>query len=242
MSPTRMREERPPRAALYARVSTTGKGQDPELQLAELRQVAIQRGWKIAGEYIDQVSGGRDRRPGLDQLMKAARSGRFDMVAVFRFDRFARSTRHLLVALEEFRILGVDFLSLREQVDTSTPMGKAMFTIIAAVAELEKDIIRERVIAGVRRAQAAGKHCGRPRREIDLRAARALLGQGHSVRKVADMLDLPRATLSRRLQEAEVGLDGGDLEGEASTEGVTKVAPEAVAQKGGGMSRARSAQ
>jgi DNA invertase Pin-like site-specific DNA recombinase len=202
----------PTRAALYARVSTTGKGQDPELQLDELRRVAAQRGWMIVGEFMDEVSGGRDRRPGLDRLMKIARAGKLDMVAVVRFDRFARSTRHLLVALEEFRTLGMDFVSLHEQVDTTTPMGRAMFTIIAAVAELEKDIIRERVIAGVRRAQASGKHCGRPRKEIDLRAARALLSQGLSVRRVADMLDLPRATLARRLQEAGVGIDGVEVE------------------------------
>jgi DNA invertase Pin-like site-specific DNA recombinase len=107
----------------------------------------------------------------------------------------------LVTALEEFRVLGVSFVSLREQVDTSTPMGKAMFTIIAAISELERDLIRERVIAGVRRAQAMGKHCGRPRREIDLRAAKALLAQNLSVRQVADMLGLPRSTLQRRLRE-----------------------------------------
>ena len=189
------------RAALYARVSTTGKGQDTELQLEELRREARTRGWQVVGEYLDEMSGSRDRRPGLDQLMEAARSGKFDLVAVFRFDRFARSTKHLLLALEEFRILGVDFVSMREQVDTSTAMGKAMFTIIAAIAELEKDIIRERVVAGVRRAQAAGRHCGRPRHELDLRATTALLAQGHSLRQVADMLGLPRATLQRRLAE-----------------------------------------
>ncbi|MFH1464674.1 MAG: recombinase family protein [Pseudomonadota bacterium] len=193
--------EQRPCTALYARVSTTGKGQDAELQLEELRREAQQRGWQVVGEYLDEVSGSSDRRPGLDQLMETARAGRLDLVAVFRFDRFARSTRHLLAALEEFRLLGIDFVSLREQVDTSTPMGKAMFTIIAAVAELEKDIIRERVVAGVRRAQAAGRHCGRPRREIDLRATKALLAQGHSFRQVADMLGLPRSTLQRRLAE-----------------------------------------
>ncbi len=195
--------EQRPRAALYARISTTGKGQDAELQLEELRRVAQQRGWRVVGEYLDEVSGSNERRPGLDRLMETARAGRLDLVAVFRFDRFARSTRHLLAALEEFRVLGIDFVSLREQVDTSTPMGKAMFTIIAAVAELEKDIIRERVVAGVRRAQAAGRHCGRPRREIDLRATRALLAQGHSLRQVADMLGLPRSTLQRRLAEQD---------------------------------------
>ena len=142
------------RAALYARVSTTGHGQDVGLQLEELRQVAAQRGW-TATEFIDDgVSGSTDSRPALDRMMADARAGRLDLIAVWRFDRFARSTRHLLVACEELRGAGVDFLSLREQVDTSTPMGRAMFTIIAAINELEKDILRERVVAGVRRAQA----------------------------------------------------------------------------------------
>ncbi len=193
---------KPPRAALYARVSTANKGQDVGLQLDELRQVASQRGWLVRAELVDEgISGSKDSRPALDELMGLARAGKLDLVAVFRFDRFARSTRHLLEAMEEFRVLGVAFVSLHEQVDTSTPMGKAMFTIIAAISELERDILRERVIAGVRRAQAQGKHCGRPRREIDTRPALALLREGRGLKEVARILDLPRATLRRRLQE-----------------------------------------
>jgi DNA invertase Pin-like site-specific DNA recombinase len=193
---------KPLRVALYARISTVGKGQDVGLQLDELRQVAEQRGWRVHAEFVDEgISGSKDSRPELDRMMAAARAGKLDLVAVWKFDRFARSTSHLVTALEEFRVLGVSFVSLREQVDTSTPMGKAMFTIIAAISELERDLIRERVIAGVRRAQAMGKHCGRPRREIDLRAAKVLLAQNHSVRQVADMLGLPRSTLQRRLRE-----------------------------------------
>ena len=193
---------KPLRVALYARVSTSNKGQDVGLQLDELRQVAGQRGWLVHAEHVDEgISGSKDSRPELDRMMAAARAGKLDLVAVWKFDRFARSTSHLVTALEEFRVLGVSFVSLREQVDTSTPMGKAMFTIIAAISELERDLIRERVIAGVRRAQAMGKHCGRPRREIDLRAAKALLAQNLSVRQVADMLGLPRSTLQRRLRE-----------------------------------------
>ncbi|MCB9759139.1 MAG: recombinase family protein [Alphaproteobacteria bacterium] len=193
---------KPTRAALYARVSTTGHGQDVQLQLDELRQVAAQRGWQTR-EFTDEgVSGSVDSRPALDQLMAEARAGRLDVVAVWRFDRFARDTRHLLTALDEFRVLGVDFLSLREQVDTSTPMGKAMFTIISAVSELERDILRERVVAGVRRAQAQGKHCGRPRVELDLRPALAMLRQGHSLKETAASLGLSRTTLRRRLREA----------------------------------------
>ena len=175
----------PIRAALYARVSTVNHGQDVGLQLDELRQVAAQRGW-VVSEFVDAgVSGSKDTRPALDEMMAAARAGRVDLVAVWRFDRFARSTRHLLIACEELRCAGVGFLSLREQVDTSTPMGRAMFTIISAIAELEKDILRERVIAGVRRAQAAGKHCGRPKVEMDLRPALALLREGRSLKETS---------------------------------------------------------
>jgi DNA invertase Pin-like site-specific DNA recombinase len=194
-----------PRAALYARVSTTGNGQDVGLQLDELRQVAAQRAWS-AVEFIDDgVSGSKDRRPALDRLMTEARAGRLDIVAVWRFDRFARDTRHLLTAMEEFKAMGVHFVSLREQVDTSTPMGKAMFTIISAISELERDLIRERVVAGVRRAQAAGKHCGRPRKEAAdkaLEAARALLDQGWGWRAVAEATGVQKDTLRRRLKEA----------------------------------------
>ena len=193
---------RPVRAALYARVSTVGHGQDVGLQLDELRQVAAQRGW-VAQEFVDDgISGSKDRRPALDRLMNEVRAGRVDVVAVWRFDRFARDTRHLLQACEEMRICGVQFVSLREQVDTSTPIGKAMFTIIAAIAELEKDILRERVVAGVRRAQAAGKHCGRPKVEVDLRPAVALLREGRTLKDTARILKADRNTLRRRLREA----------------------------------------
>lgn len=191
------------RAALYARVSTTQHGQDVGLQLEELRRVAEQRGWKVVEEFVDKgVSGSKESRPGLDDLMSAVESGKVDVVAVWRFDRFARSTSHLLQALEKFRGLGVEFMSLRESIDTSTPMGRAMFTMVAAIAELERELIRERVQAGVDRARARGIKLGRPRRELDLRAARILLDQGTSVREVADMLDVPRSTLRRRLSEA----------------------------------------
>jgi DNA invertase Pin-like site-specific DNA recombinase len=192
---------KPIRAALYARVSTSGHGQDVGLQLDELRQVAAQRGWTFT-EFVDEgVSGSKDRRPALDRMMADARAGKLDVVAVWRFDRFARDTRHLLTAMEEFRALGVAFVSLREQIDTSTPMGKAMFTIISAIGELERDLIRERVVAGVQRAKANGKHCGRPKVAMDLRPAIALLREGRGLKDVAAILKVSRATLRRRLQE-----------------------------------------
>lgn len=191
------------RAALYARVSTTGHGQDVGLQVAELEQVAAQRGWDVVGVFSDEgVSGATESRPALDQLMNAARRGKLDVVAVWRLDRFARSTRHLLASLEEFRVLGVAFVSIREQVDFTTPVGKVMFTLIAAISEFEQCLIRERVIAGVRRAQAKGKHCGRPRVELDIRPALALMREGRGIKQVARMLGVSRSTLRRRLEDA----------------------------------------
>lgn len=198
-----------PRAALYARVSTIDKGQDPELQLTELRQRAATCGWQVIGEFIDHASGADRSRPQLAKLMALVAARKVDIVAVWRFDRFARSTAHLLEALDACRNAGVDFVSLREQIDTSTPMGKAMFTVTAAVAELERDLIRERVLAGVERAKAEGKHCGRPRRKFDPRAAEALLAQGHAERQVAVMLGVPRSTLRRKLSEAKSALVAG---------------------------------
>ena len=173
------------------------------MQLVELRQVAAQRNWKVVGECVDAgVSGVQESRPALDRLMADARSGKIDVIAVWRFDRFARSTQHLLSALEEFRVLGVSFVSIREQVDTTTPAGKVLFTLIAAISEFERTLIVERVRAGVANAKAKGIHCGRPRRELDVRAAAALIENGHGLREVASMLGLPRSTLRRRLNEA----------------------------------------
>ena len=192
-----------PRVALYARTSTVARGQDPQLQLEDLRRLAEQRGWRIVEEYVDEgISGAKAARPSLDRLMADARAGKLDVVAVWRFDRFARSTRHLVVALEEFRALGVDFVSQQEAIDTSTPMGRMVFTMIAAVAEMEREMIRERVQAGVDRAKAAGKHCGRPVVEIDLRPAVAMLDRGHGIKTTARSLGVSVSTLRRRLREA----------------------------------------
>ena len=144
--------------ALYARVST--EGQDPEVQLVALRAHAAQRGWQVV-EFVDRgVSGTKKRRPALDRLMKATWAGEFQIVLVWRFDRFARSVKHLVAALETFRSLHIGFVSLQEQLDTSTPIGQAMFTIIGAMAQLERDIIRERVKAGLERAKAVGSASG----------------------------------------------------------------------------------
>jgi len=150
------------RTALYLRISTAD--QKPDLQFDGLRRYAERAGLEIVGEYLDTaVSGRKQGRPQLDALMKAARNYEIDCVLVWKFDRFARSTRHLLTALEEFDHLGIRFISVQDQVDTSNPMGKAMFTIIGAMAELESSLISERVTAGMAAAKSRGKHVGRPR-------------------------------------------------------------------------------
>src|SRR6202166_1589481 len=153
--------------AVYARVSTNN-GQDPEMQLRDLREYCQRRNWEVAREYVDVgISGAKEKRPELDRLVADAHRRHFDAVVVWRFDRFARSVSHLLRALENFRSLGIEFVSLSEQVDTSTPTGKMIFTVLGAVAELERSLIVERVKAGLRNAKAKGKRLGRPRRALD---------------------------------------------------------------------------
>ncbi len=193
-----------PRAALYVRVSTIGHGQDVGLQVDELRQVAEQRGWEIAGVYEDSgVSGVKTSRPGLDRMLADAQAGKLDIVAVWKLDRLGRSLQHVLATLDQLNAQGVAFVSLRDQgLDSTTPAGRLFTAMIAAFAAFERDLIQERVVAGIRRAQAAGKHCGRPRMEIDLRPAVALLREGRGLKDVARILKVPRATLRRRLEEA----------------------------------------
>ena len=151
------------RVAIYARVSTTNHGQDVTMQTRELRQFCESRDWEVVGEYVDAgISGTKDSRPELNRLMADAHKRRFDVCLVWRFDRFARSVSHLLKALETFASLGIDFCSYSEQMDTSTPAGKMIFTVLGAVAELERSLIVERVKAGLRHAVSKGKHLGRP--------------------------------------------------------------------------------
>ncbi len=173
------------RTAIYARVSTLA-GQSPQMQLDVLREYAARRGLEVAAEFVDHgVSGALEHRPELDRLMAGARQRAFEVVLVYRFDRFARGVRHLVTALDEFQALGVEFVSYSESLDTSTPMGRAMFSIVAALAALERDILVERSAEGQRRARARGTHVGRPRREVDEVRLLALLGEGQSVRAIA---------------------------------------------------------
>ncbi len=189
--------------ALYARVSTKNNGQDPETQLLALREYSSARRLAVFAEYVDiGISGSKDSRPALNQLMADARKRRFDAVLVARFDRFARSTRHLVLALEEFNALGVDFISLSESVDTSTPMGKMVYTVIAAVAELERSLIRERVVMGLQRAKAQGKRLGRPKVQASEHQLLQLCEQGLSSRQIAKQLGLSPSTVLRRLRAA----------------------------------------
>jgi len=173
------------KSALYVRVSTNE--QDPTMQLSDLRRYAQQRGVEIYNEYVDVgVSGTKASRPALDALMDAARKRLFDVVLVWRFDRFARSTKHLVDALHEFRALGIDFISYQEAIDTSSPIGEAMFTIISAMAKLERDIIVERVKAGMRKAKEQGKRIGRPKTAVDIDQILSLRGQGLSLQSISD--------------------------------------------------------
>jgi DNA invertase Pin-like site-specific DNA recombinase len=186
------------RAALYMRVSTKAHGQTTETQALALQEYAAHRAFEIIEEYRDEgISGSKDSRPALDRLMKDARARKFDVVIVARFDRFARSVSHLLRALEEFSHLRVDFISLSESIDTSTPMGKMIFTVLGAVAELERNLIKERVSLGISRARKQGKQLGRPRVEVDPLQVAGLRTRGLSWNQIAGKLGVGRGTAER---------------------------------------------
>jgi DNA invertase Pin-like site-specific DNA recombinase len=174
------------RVAIYARVSTTNHGQDVTVQTRDLEQFAEARGWRLFDSYLDLgISGSKDKRPELDRLMADAHHRKFDVVIVWKFDRFARSVSHLLRALETFNALGIAFVSLSENVDTTTPTGKMIFTVLGAVAELERSLIAERVRAGLRNARAKGKTLGRPRTAVDTARIDRLRASGLSWPKIA---------------------------------------------------------
>jgi DNA invertase Pin-like site-specific DNA recombinase len=185
------------RAALYLRVSTLD--QHPETQLHDLRQMAVQRGYQIVAEFTDRISGTKAKRPGLDQLMTGARRGLFDVVLVWASDRLARSVKHFLDVLDELNRLNVEFVSFREQIDTGGPLGRALVVIIGAIAELERNLIVERVRAGMRRARLEGRHIGRNPLELDHAAISRERGQGHSLRQIAKTHRVSATTVQRVL-------------------------------------------
>jgi len=184
------------RVAIYARVSTTNHGQDVTVQTRELQQFTEVRGWRLVDSYLDLgISGSKDKRPELDRLMADAHRRKFDVVIVWKFDRFARSVSHLLRALETFNALGIAFVSLSEQMDTTTPTGKMVFTILGAVAELERSLIAERVRAGLRNARAKGKTLGRPRVVVDAAQIARLRASGASWPEIARQLGVSVGTV-----------------------------------------------
>ncbi len=204
---------KPKRAAIYVRVSTASKtrrgdavafDQEPAVQEQPLRDLIQHRGWQLHRVYSDRASGAKERRPGLDELMADARRGLFHVLVVWRFDRFARSVKQLVLALEEFRSLGIDFVSHQEALDTSAPMGKAMFTIIAAMAELERSVIRERVVAGLEYARhhgtKSGKRVGRPKVLFRRDQVSALRREGLSWKEIGSRLGTSSGSVRRAFQ------------------------------------------
>ena len=183
------------RAAVYARVSTLD--QEPENQLQELRRYVQARGW-TAVEYVDRgVSGAKDRRPALDQLMADAASRRIDVVVCWRLDRFGRNLRHLVVAIEELTAAGVAFVSIGESIDTTSLTGRLLLGVLGSFAQFERERIRERVLAGMARARAQGKHLGRPRRKVNPAALEAV--RGLPIREAARRLGVSRSSAQRLL-------------------------------------------
>ena len=193
------------RAVLYMRVSTVD--QHPETQVFDLRQMAQQRGLEIVEEYVDHgISGTRARRPALDQMMADARRGRFDVVLVWACDRLARSVRHFLEVLDELNHLNIEFVSFRENIDTGGPLGRAMVIIVGAIAELERNLIIERVRAGMRRARLEGRRLGRPPLNVDRDALLRDRSRGQSLSQLAKAYGISRASVARALLPESLGI------------------------------------
>jgi len=184
------------KAALYARVSTTDKGQDPEMQIRELREYAIKRGW-TAAVFIDRISSREKHRPELEEMLKLCRRRKIDAVLVYRFDRFARSMKELVNALEEFESMGIQFVSLHENVDTTTPQGKLIFGIFAAIAEFERSLIQARVLSGLANARAKGKRLGRPVVVVDAGKIVQMRAAGHTWEEICLDQKITRSTAIR---------------------------------------------
>ncbi|MDR3717560.1 MAG: recombinase family protein [Bryobacteraceae bacterium] len=195
------------RCALYLRVSTVD--QHPETQLYDLRGLAAQRDFEIVHEYTDKISGAKAKRPGLDQLLSDARRGKFDVVMCWAFDRIARSTRHFLEVLDELNHLGIEFVSFRENIDTGGPLGRAIVVIIGAIAELERNLIIERVRAGMRRARLEGRQIGRAPLQVDRIALLRDRACGTSLNDLAKTYRISKASVCRVIKDAQLAVSKG---------------------------------
>jgi DNA invertase Pin-like site-specific DNA recombinase len=189
------------RVALYGRVSTVDQRTD--LQLDGLRSLAEQRGWEVVGEFIDVgVSGARTKRPQLDAMLREVSLGKVDIVCCWKLDRLGRSTRDLLNLLEELRVRNVQLVSAQEALDTSTAMGRAFYTLIALLGEVEREWLRDRTRAGLESARRRGARIGRPRAQVNIVRARQLFAEGHSLRSAAAVLGVNASTLMRAVRRA----------------------------------------
>src|SRR5271167_3068115 len=189
-------------AAIYARVSTNGKGQDPEMQLTELREFVSKRGWQVVGEFVDVgISGSKDHRPQLDAMMRLAKARKVDVIVCWKLDRFGRSLRHLVDALAELQSVGCDFVSLRDNLDLTTPAGRMCFHVIGAMAEFERELIRERVKAGLAHARSKGRVGGRPvvdrKHDKHAKIIRQMRADGESYTEIGDALGRSRSDIRR---------------------------------------------
>ena len=184
-------------------------GQNPEMQLTELREYAARRGWQVVGEFVDRTSGAKEQRPALNLLMADARQRKFDVIAVWKLDRFGRSLRHLVNAIAEFEALGVAFISLRDNLDLGAPAGRLMFQIIGAMAEFERALIRERVRAGLQNARRKGKRLGRPGVAVDPDRIAALRASGASWRAISEKMGVGIGTLYKAVRQRSENLSPG---------------------------------
>lgn len=190
------------RVGLYARVSTLN-GQHPEMQLHELREYANRRGWQIIAEYIDEdISGAKESRPALNRLLTDARQRKLDAVLVWKLDRFGRSLKHLVNTLADLEALGVAFVSVRDNIDLTTPAGRLMLHLVAAMAEFERALIQERVRAGLQNAKRKGKKLGRPKAIVDTHEIAHLRAQGLPWKAVAKEVGVSVGTVFKAAQNA----------------------------------------